>query len=558
MPSQNHHTETPRNQDAEKRRHRETEKPENRSYDYVIIGSGFGGSVSALRLAEKGYKVLVIEKGKWFRSEDFPEDNWKLKRWLWEPKLGCYGIFKMTFLNHVTVLSGVGVGGGSLTYANTLPVPKKAFFTSGSWKNLADWETELAPFYEEAYRMLGAAQNPKLGTADRAVQHLAREIGREGHYEPAKVSVYFGEAGKTVKDPYFGGKGPTRTGCIHCGACMTGCKHNAKNTLDKNYLHLAQQLGVEIIAEQEVYDVVPLDGQNGSIGYRVSFRSRKAGTKGAEGSVTTTGVVFAGGVMGTVPLLLKLKKSSLPRLSDQVGCQVRTNNEALVNVISLDKNKGDFTQGIAIGSVLHTDEYSHLEPTIYGKGSGFFRVMILPMAHGRYAIGRIFKLLWEILRAPLAFFRVLFARNFADRSTYLLFMQTLDSTLRIKPGSLTKMRTERENGPKPSAFIPEAGDLAKRYERIVGGKSYVSFLETLLGIPTTAHILGGAVMGETAEEGVIDRNNRVFGYQNMLVCDGSMISANLGVNPSLSITAISERAISRIGFQADPTNILSP
>lgn len=538
MQTQKHHTGEPES--------RETGKPKKRSYDYVVIGSGFGGSVSALRLSEKGYSVLVIEKGKWFRAEDFPENNWRLKRWLWEPKLDCYGIFKMTFLNHVTVLSGVGVGGGSLTYANTLPVPKKAFFNSGSWHGLADWENELRPFYDEAYRMLGAARNPKLGTADRALRELARNIGREEHYEPARVSVYFGEPGKTVSDPYFGGRGPTRTGCIHCGACMTGCKHNAKNTLDKNYLHLARQLGAEIIAEQEVFDVEPLDGQAGATGYRISFKSRNLKTKGKAGTVEAGGVVFAGGVMGTVPLLLKLKKNSLPRLSDQVGCQVRTNNESLVNVVSLDKRKGDFTEGIAIGSVLHTDEHSHLEPTIYGKGSGFFRVMILPMAHGRHFLLRMGKMLGGFLRSPLGFLRAVLSGSFASRSTYLLFMQTLDSTLRIKLGRLTKMKTRREHGPKPSAFIPEAGRLAKIYERIVGGKSFVSFTETLFGIPTTAHILGGAVMGATPAEGVVDRHNRVFGYENMLVCDGSMISANPGVNPSLSITAISERAMSLV------------
>ncbi len=516
------------------------------NYDYIIIGSGFGGSVSALRLSEKGYKVLVIEKGKWYQAKDFASHNWDLKRWLWEPRLGFRGIFKMTFLNHVTVLSGVGVGGGSLTYANTLPVPKKAFFTSGSWAKLADWETELKPFYEEAYRMLGAARNPKLGTADRAVRQLAREIGREDHFEPAKVGVYFGEPGKTVPDPYFGGKGPSRTGCIHCGACMTGCKHNAKNTLDKNYLYLAQQLGAEILAEQEVYDVVPLDGKEGATGYRISFKSTNPRSKGARSTATAKGIVFAGGVLGTVPLLLQLKKRSLPRLSDQVGRQVRTNNESLVNVMSLDRSKGDFTQGIAIGSVLHTDEHSHLEPTIYGKGSGFFRLLMAPMAHGRSAWKRYAKMFGEFFRAPLPFLRAVFSRNYASHSTFLLFMQTLDSTLRLKLGRFTKLKTEREEGSSPSAFIPQAEALARRYEQIVGGKSFVAFTETLFGIPSTAHILGGAAMGENAEEGVIDKDNRVFGYQNMLVCDGSMISANPGVNPSLSITAISERAMSRV------------
>ena len=251
-----------------------------KSYDYVIIGSGFGGSVSALRLSEKGYKVLVIEKGRWFSASDFPKTNWQLKNWLWAPELGCRGIFKMTFLRHITIVSGVGVGGGSLTYANTLPVPKPAFFQSGSWAGLADWETELKPFYDLAYKMLGAAVNPKLFAADLALQDLAKEIDAEDRFGPTKVAVYFGETGKTVADPYFNGKGPDRTGCIHCGACMTGCRHNAKNTLDKNYLYLAQQLGVEIIAESKVYDVSPIGKEDGSeqiYGHRRLARGHSAG-----------------------------------------------------------------------------------------------------------------------------------------------------------------------------------------------------------------------------------------------------------------------------------------
>ena len=515
-------------------------------YDYVIIGSGFGGSVSALRLSEKGYKVLVIEKGRWYRAEDFPKTNWELKKWLWEPRLGCFGFFKMTFLNHVSIVSGVGVGGGSLTYACTLPVPKKEFFTSGSWQHLADWEQELAPFYETAYRMLGADFNPKLFDADHAVRQLAREMGKEEDFRPTKVSVFFGAPGKTVPDPFFEGKGPDRSGCIHCGACMTGCRHNAKNTLDKNYLYLAQQLGTEILAEREVYDVLPLDGEDGSTGYRIRFKPSTQGFGKKRGEVTAKGVVFAGGVLGTVPLLLKLKQKSLPRLSNQVGCQVRTNNESLIMVTSLANDEKDFSKGLAIGSILHTDHNSHLEPTRYGEGSSFFKTMTIPMVTGGNVLVRLARLFFKILSAPLRFFKVVFMKNHASKTTILLFMQTLDSTIRIKRGRLTKMKTVKEEGPVPNAFIPEAWDLAKKYERIVDGVSFVNFADVLLDSPTTAHILGGAVMGKDAGEGVIDKDNRVFGYQNMLICDGSMISANPGVNPALSITAISERAMSKI------------
>lgn len=512
----------------------------NTNYDYIIIGSGFGGSVSALRLSEKGYKVLVIEKGRWFSATDFPKTNWQLKNWLWAPKLGCRGIFKMTFLRHVTIVSGVGVGGGSLTYANTLPIPKPAFFNSGSWAGLADWQTELQPFYDLAYKMLGAAVNPRFFAADLAMQDLAKEIGAEDHFGPTKVAVYFGEAGKTAPDPYFDGKGPDRSGCIHCGACMTGCRHNAKNTLDKNYLYLAQQLGAEIIAESKVYDVAPIGKEDGSDGYIVRFK------KGRENKeVHTTGVVFSGGVVGTIPLLLKLKQKSLPRLSEQVGRQIRTNNEALIMVASADAQQ-DFSQGIAIGSILHTDAHSHLEPTRYGPGSGFFRLLMIPMAFGSNGLIRLGRMLWQWLRAPIAMLRAFFVKDWAKQSVILLFMQHLDSTLRFRLGRFFPLKTSIEKGPAPSAFIPRAGELTGLFSRIIKGKPFVAFTETLLGIPSTAHILGGAVMGANADEGVIDQENHVFGYKNMLVCDGSMISANPGVNPALSITAIAERAMSKV------------
>ena len=517
-------------------------------YDYVIIGSGFGGSVSALRLSEKGYKVLVIEKGKWFGKNDFPKTNWNLRRWMWNPKLGMHGIFKMTFLNHVTVLSGVGVGGGSLTYANTLPVPKVKFFNTGSWANLDNWETELKPFYDTAYKMLGAATNPKLYDADVAIKDLAKSIGKEDHFEAAKVAVYFGEAGKTVKDPYFNGKGPDRTGCIHCGACMTGCRYNSKNTLDKNYLYLAQQLGAKIIAEKEVYNVVPLGNDDGEDGYKIEYKS-KIGRKKKE-SITTRGVIFSGGVMGTVPLLLELKDKSLPNLSDRVGTNVRTNNESLLIVTSTDKKHKDYSKGIAIGSVLHTDENSHLEPVRYGKGSSFFRTLTIPSIHNKFALFRIFGIFGLILKQPIKFLKTLFANNYAKRSTVLLFMQTLDSTLRIKRGKFTRMKTVTEDGEKPKAFIPEAKILGEKFGKIVNGIPYANITDVLLGTPTTAHILGGSVMGENIQKGVIDKDCKVFGYKNMMVCDGSMISANPGVNPSLSITAISEYAMSKIPNKA--------
>ncbi|MCF6168613.1 GMC oxidoreductase [Lutibacter sp.] len=513
-------------------------------YDYVVIGSGFGGSVSALRLAEKGYKVLVIEKGKWFKSNDFPKTNWQLKKWIWEPKLGLKGFFKMTFLNHVTILSGVGVGGGSLTYANTLPIPKKQFFNSGSWASLNNWETTLNSFYKIAYKMLGATVNPTLFEADKSLKRIAKEINKESKFEPAKVAVYFGEEGIKVNDPYFKGRGPSRTGCIFCGACMTGCRHNAKNTLDKNYLYFAQKLGVKIIAEKEVFNVTTIGENEGSNGYKIEYKSSIG--KIEKRSVTSKGVIFSGGVLGTVPLLLKLKEKSLPKLSNCTGKNVRTNNESLLLVTSINKKSKDYSKGIAIGSVLHPDENSHLEPVRYGKGSSFFRVLTMPYVPHKYLFGRILGVVSLLFKYPIKLLKTILVSNYAQKTTVLLFMQTLDSTLQIKLGKFTKIKTAKEHGKVPSAFIPKAISLGRKYGKLVNGIIYANLTDVLLGTPTTAHILGGAVMGKNSTVGVIDKNCNVFGYKNMLVCDGSMISANPGVNPSLTITAITEYAMSKI------------
>jgi cholesterol oxidase len=515
------------------------------SYDYIIIGSGFGGSVSALRLAQKGYSVLVIEKGKWFNPEDFPKTNWNLKKWLWEPRARLFGFFKMTYLNHVTILSGVGVGGGSLTYANTLPVPKKEFFNSGSWASLYDWEEALKPHYQEAYRMLGAEVNPYLGPADEAIKDIAKDLGREQNFSPTKVAVHFGDPGKDVGDPYFNGQGPDRKGCTHCGACMTGCRFNAKNTLDKNYLYFAQKLGVEILAEREVYDVVPLDRGTGSTGYEVSFKCSTR--RGKKESLIAGGVIFAGGVLGTVPLLLKLKaKGSLPNLSDMVGRNIRTNNESLLVVTSTERNEKDYTKGVAIGSILDVDENSHLEPVKYGQGSSFFRFLSMPFVHHKWLVFRLLGVVGIALTKPVRLFKTIFNPRYSESTVIMLFMQTLDSTLQLKRGSITQLKTAPESGSRPSGLIPEASNLAKALGNKIKAIPYANIADVLLGTPTTAHVLGGAVMGKNETEGVIDKENRVFGYENIMICDGAMISANPGVNPSLSITAISELAMSRI------------
>lgn len=513
-------------------------------YDYVIIGSGFGGSVSALRLSEKGYKVLVIEKGKWFnKPSDFPKTNWNLRKWMWMPKIGLQGFFNLSFFRHVAVLSGTGVGGGSLVYANTLPIPKKSFFESGTWKNLKNWQVELAPYYKVAQKMLGATEHPYMSRSDRAMQTLAEEIGDKSAFEKTNVAVYFGEPGKEVEDPYFEGKGPTRTGCIQCGGCMLGCRYNSKNTLDKNYLYLAQKLGCEIIAEHEVVDVIP-HGKRGENGYTVQFKNSLSYFPKKK-TVTTKGVLFSGGVLGTMSLLLKLKDNSLPNLSDRLGCGVRTNSESLIGVTTFDKDKS-FSKGIAIGSIVNIDEHRHVEPVKYPEGSGFWRIFMAPMVSGKSFFTRLFRMIKDWVVHPIDNMKTYFVNDWSKRTHILLYMESIDSTIRMKRGKLGGLSTTMEQGPAPTAFNPIAQDLAKKTEKIINGKAMVLSNESLLGIPTTAHILGGACMGEDESTGVIDANNRVFNYDNMLICDGSMISANIGVNPSLSITAITERAMDLI------------
>lgn len=511
-------------------------------YDYVVVGSGFGGSVSALRLAEKGYRVLVIEKGKWYHSKDFPKTNMNLRKWLWLPSMRFFGFFKLTFLRHVGILTGVGVGGGSLVYANTLPVPKPAFFTTGTWAELNQWEAALKPFYERARSMLGVATNPKPGSSDIALKELSENINRKEYFEPTDVAVYFGAPGETVPDPYFNGKGPNRSGCTFCGACMTGCRENAKNSLDKNYLYLAQQYDCKIIAEQEVYNIIPHD-EKGDTGYTIEFKNSTQFFKSKK-KVTAKGVVLAGGVLGTVKLLYKLKKTTMPGLSDMIGHDIRTNNESLVGVPSLNNDK-DYTTGIAIGSILHTDRDSHLEPVRYGRGSIFWRFMMLPMTRGRNIAIRIINLFLAFLRSPLRHAKILTMWKFSTKTPILLFMQHLDSTLLFKPGFFG-LNSKLQDGPAPTADNPPARKLANEYASIINGEPYVTLPESLLGIPTTAHILGGAVMGESVKHGVVDSKNCVYGYTNIHVCDGSMISANPGVNPSLTITAISEYAMEQI------------
>ncbi len=507
-------------------------------YDFVIIGSGFGGSVSALRLTEKGYRVLVIEKGKRYKPEDFPTSNWQIKKWFWMPLLRFFGFFKLTFFKHVTVLSGVGVGGGSLVYANTLQEPKTEFFNSGSWKGLENWESALAPFYKLVKKMLGATPNPRMETGDLALQALAKKYGKLEYFAPTSVAVYFNEDDKSARDPYFNGEGPLRNPCDFCGACMIGCRNNSKNTLDKNYLYFAEKNGAEVWEEKEVTNV-----RKTRSGYEIEWKSSTKFFK-KSGRVKTKGVIFAGGVLGTVKLLLKLKQTTLPDLSDKLGEDIRTNSESLLGVVSFDKDKV-FSDGVAIGSILHIDEKTSVEPVRYPSGSGFWRTMMMPSVTGGNFLVRIIKLFSDYFLHPVKNLRALFIKDFAARTQILLFMQTINTKLKFKRG-LLGMKSTHSSGEKPSAFIPLAKKISEDFAEIVNGKPYALLTESILGIPTTAHILGGCVIGKDKESGVIDKNHRVFGYENMYVCDGSAISANPGVNPSLTIAAMTELAMSKI------------
>ncbi|MBK8262304.1 MAG: GMC family oxidoreductase [Nannocystis sp.] len=517
-------------------------------YDFIIIGSGFGGSVSGLRLTEKGYRVLMLEKGRELKAADFPKTNWDLRRWLWMPALGWRGLFQMRFFRHVTVLAGVGVGGGSLVYANTLPIPKRPFFKAKSWAHLADWEQELAPHYATARKMLGAVKNPTVTPVDRILKKVADARGAA--FEQPHVAVYFGEPGKTVPDPYFGGEGPERTGCNLCGGCMTGCRHGAKNTLDKNYLYLARRQGMKLQADTEVTAVRPLaEG-----GYRVEARYGASALGRRLQVFTARQVVFAGGVLGTVELLLKMRADpqGLPGLSPRLGHTVRTNSESLIGVIG-SQREHDLSRGIAIGSMIQTDERSHLEPVRYSAGSGFFRTMLAPHVSGESSPVRVARMLGTIARHPLRFLRAITVPDLAKYSIILLYMRSAEGTLRMRLGKLRgALATGLESGERPSASIPEATALAQEIAGHVDGSAYSMINETLLNIPTTAHILGGCCMGDSPETGVIDKQHRVFGYEGLFVIDGSAISANLGVNPSLTITALAERAMSLIPRRAEP------
>lgn len=523
-------------------------------FDYVVIGSGFGGSVSACRLTEKGYSVGVMEMGRRWNAEDFPKSNWNLRRWMWMPGLKLFGFYSMQRFKHVMVASGNAVGGGSITYANALLTPSASIWDEGSWQGLADWKQVMPGYYATAERMLGVTTSKIMGEADHRLKKMADLHGVGHTFHAPRVGTFFApegeEGGKTYPDPYFGGEGPARGTCVGCGGCMMGCTHNAKNTLDKNYLYLAEKRGAKVFAETRVVDVRPLNGRaDGADGYEVFTERSTAWFDKQRRSFRCRGVVFAASSLGTMDLLFRLKqKGSLPRISDDLGKRVRTNAESLVGVRFPATDKS-MSPGLAGGASIYLDARTHIGVVRYPEGSDAIGLMTTLMAGGRPGWTRILTWLWTLLRQPLTALRMHNPVGFARQTMLLLVMQTADASLsmRLKRRWLWpfSQRLQSEGGPIPT-FIPEANAFAEKGARALGGVPLTFLTEILFNIPTTAHCMGGCAMADTPERGVMDAQNRVFGYQNMLVCDGSMLSANLGVNPSLTITALTERAMSLV------------
>ncbi|GAA2404268.1 GMC oxidoreductase [Mycolicibacterium llatzerense] len=516
-------------------------------YDWLVIGSGFGGSVSALRLSEKGFRVGVLERGRRYAPQDLPRSAWQSDKYTWAPRLGKLGIMRTSMFRHIFFPSQSGVGGGSLVYGGVLYRAKKEFFGDAQWRDLGDWEQRLRPHYDTAERMLGAAPVPFDSVHQQWIREMGRHFGTEDTVSRAPTGVFFGEPGKTVPDPYFGGAGPDRTGCTRCGACMVGCRVGAVNSLTQNYLWFAERNGVHILPEHQAIDVTPAGNADGSDGYHVTTVHP---TGGQRQTYTTRGVVFAGGALGTNELLANCKHGgSLPHLSDRLGELVRTNSESVLTVL-LPDDQGSWRDVTASSSV-HVDADTHIELLTYGPNADMLSLLYTVLVGDGTRVTRPLKWIAAIVRHPRRWLATLWPLGWSRRMVMLLVMQSRDNAISFRArkrrwGSGYRLSTAANADNPAPTYIDKGNQAARWLAERTGGIAQSNVLEALGNIPSTAHLLGGAVIGATRAEGVIDANLRVHGYHNMLVCDGSAMPANPGVNPALTITALAEHAMAQI------------
>ncbi len=519
-------------------------------YDVIVVGSGFGGSVTALRLSEKGYRVAVIEAGARFEDEDFAKTSFDVKKFLFRPEIGCYGIQRIDAVRDSLILAGAGVGGGSLVYANTLYEPLEAFYRDEQWRDITDWKSELAPYYDQAKRMLGVVENPLRTPSDDVMQSVADDLGVGDTFHPTPVGVFFGgpdnAKGERVPDPYFGGAGPDRNTCIACGDCMTGCKYNAKNTLVKNYLYLAERLGARVLPLSTVTRLREREG--GGYEVTIKFTKAKRATPASTRTLTADQVVLSAAAIGTQKLLHRMKaEGHLPRLSDRLGHLSRTNSESILGAIAPDRSV-DYSYGIAITSSFHPDQDTHVEPVRYGKGSNVMALLQTVLTDGDGPRPRWVTWLQEMWKERRNVANLYDLKHWSERTVVALVMQTLDNSITTYPkripGTSKWRMTSRQGHGKPNpTWIPIANRVVRMMAEKMGGTAGGSIGEPF-NMPMTAHFIGGCVIGRTPEEGVVDPYQRVFNYPGLHIADGSAISANLGVNPSLTITAQAERAMS--------------
>ncbi len=512
---------------------------EEKMYDFVIIGSGFGGSVSAMRLAEKGYSVAILEEGLHWNEKNFPKTNWNIKKFLWFPLFRCFGFQSLSFLKNLMVLHGKGVGGGSLVYANTLMRPSEKIFNSDLWPKNVNWNQELDPHFKRVQKMLGVTTNKMFFDAEKALADVGNRLGVGDTFHPTEVGVYFGQPGVEVPDPYFNGEGPPRAGCVGCGGCMVGCRYNAKNMLTKNYLWFAQKCGARIFADTKVRKIEKTDDH-----YTVQTVKTTSWTKLKKQNFRARKVIIAAGVLGTVKILLenKLKYKTLSQISDRLAQDVRTNGESLLGVTTFDDNI-DFSKGIAIGAAIHPDANTKIETVKYSEGSSFMRILAVPLTENGTVLTRPIKMLIKFsINLPL-YIKIIFRNNWSKRSVILLAMQDIDSkiSLYLKRRWFSNGLSSRSEGNPAPSFIPIAQAAATEMAQSIQGVALNSVTEVVLSSATTAHILGGCCISASPESGVIDTNHQVYNYPGLYVCDGSVIPSNLGVNPSLTISALAER-----------------